>query len=1196
MMRAYGITRNKADIPAIFLALLGMKGIVMADLSSLRTLWSGYAPVQELTDALRSGKTAHVFGLSGSLPSFLAAHVVDGISRPVLVVTVGFAEAQTFEAELVQFLPGRPIHLLPPRPHVVGEVQAQSHEWTLRRLEALDQAANDPRTILVAPVEAVRQLVMPVLQKALHLHVGDVVDPEVVMGRLVQLGYRREVEVGEEATYAVRGGIIDVYVPGGPAYRIEWFGDEIDSIRVFDVVSQKTVEMRQQAQIGLAREVLLTPAERDRGIERIAHEASTLYHNLESMGQLDLAHKTKERFGHWLADLAEGRVFPGLERYGAAFYPLKAVTEIFTTPPLVIYHDVPRITEALRGRDLDEAQERVRRLERGDFLPVEAESTLTQDQFFARLKGLGELTLSLMPHPRKENGIHLNLTGRPAPRIHGQIDLLKAEVTRLRKSRLKVALILRDEAAIKVMQRQLMDFGIPAHEGMGAVGEVGLLTGQLAHGFILSELGIAVLAETELSGREQPRLRRAQEPKQTVRLADLKPGDYVVHITHGIGRYLGMVTLEIQNQHKDYLHVQYAGQDTLYVPTDQLGLIQKYIGVEGQDPKLSKMGGQEWSRVKDKVRASVREMAKELIRLYAVRESRPGISFAEDTPWQKDFESAFGYEETDDQLRSIEEIKRDMEKMRPMDRLLCGDVGYGKTEVALRAAFKAIMSGKQVAFLVPTTLLADQHFSTAKARFAGFPVTVDVLSRFRTPKQQKQTLAQLAQGQVDLIIGTHRLLGKDVKFRDLGLLIIDEEHRFGVAHKERIKALRENIDVLTLSATPIPRTLHMAMVGVRDMSLIETPPLDRLPVETVVAEFDEALIQEAIRRELDRGGQVFYVQNRILAIDQTVSRLMKMFPEAAIGVIHGRMDETRIEDVMARFIEQEYDILVATSIIESGLDIPNANTLIVEDADRMGLAQLYQIRGRVGRSARLAYAYFTYRRDKTLTPQAEKRLEAIREFTELGAGYQIALRDLEIRGAGNLLGSEQHGFIASVGFDLYTQLLAEAVRELKGEETPQDVDPAIDIAVDAYLPDTYVNAASLKVSLYKRLVSAQSLEEIEALADEFVDRFGPVPAPVARLLQLGRVRVMAKDMKIVQVSHKKDRIYLKSLPDAPIDNEALHRLARAYPGRLVPGAAKAPELSVRLPLRHSVDQALDVAEDVLLTIRGAGANGKQESG
>ncbi|PSR28828.1 MAG: transcription-repair coupling factor [Sulfobacillus thermosulfidooxidans] len=1169
----------------------------MADLSSLKTLWSDLAPYRNLVEELKQGKTTQVFGLSGSLPSFLTAKVAEDIARPCLIVTVGFQEARAFEAELTQFLPEAPIYLLPPRPYIVGEVQAQSHDWTLMRLEALTQAAHNPRAIVIGSVEACRQLILPLHAEPLDVTVGQKLPRDAVMLKLDRLGYRREGEATEQGTFAVRGGLIDVFVPGGPAYRMEWFDDEIDSLRIFDVTTQKTVEMIQGAQIGPAAEILLTPEQRQRGIDQIAHESELLIRNLESMGQFDKAQKAKERFGRWLGDLAEGRIFAGIERFAPAFGSLKSITQIFSTKPLVIYHDLPRIGEALLGRDADEREERQRHLERGDFLPLEAHGTLDHEQFFSRLKGYGELSLSLMPHNRRESDLHLNLTGRPAPRIHGQMELLKAEISRLRKSRMRVGLVLRDAQAVNVMQRQLLDLGISSREGLGERGEVGLLTGQLGHGFILSELSLALLGETELSGRELKLTpRKNRESRQTVRIGDLHPGDYVVHITHGIGRYLGIKTLTIQDQHKDYLHVQYAGQDTLYVPTDQLGLIQKYIGIEGQEPKLSKMGGQEWSRVKDKVRASVRQMAEELIRLYAIRESRPGFSFAPDTPWQQEFEAAFGYDETEDQMRSIEEIKRDMERPRPMDRLLCGDVGYGKTEVAFRAAFKAIMSGKQVAFLVPTTLLADQHYTTAKARFSGFPVAVEVLSRFRTPKQQRDILERLHQGQIDLIIGTHRLLGKDVKFRDLGLLIVDEEHRFGVAHKERIKALRENIDVLTLSATPIPRTLHMAMVGVRDMSLIETPPLDRLPVETVVAEFDEDLVREAIRRELDRGGQVYYVQNRILAIDQTVSRLQKMFPDVAIGVVHGRMDETRIEDVMARFIEQEYDILVATSIIESGLDIPNANTLIVEDADRLGLAQLYQLRGRVGRSARLAYAYFTYKRDKVLSPQAEKRLEAIREFTELGAGYQIALRDLEIRGAGNLLGAEQHGFIASVGFDLYTQLLSEAVRELKGEAVQTDIEPQIDISVDAYLPDFYINVPSAKVELYKRLVSAKNLEEIEALAEEIEDRFGPLPVEVTRLLQLSRVRVMAKELKIVQLSHKKDRIVLTTLPETPMGVDVIRQLAARYPGRLIPSPAKAPELSVKLPLRHSVEHALDVAEDVLLTMKGALAGAKEESG
>ncbi len=1176
-----------------------MKGFKMADLSSLTSMWSNLAPYHNLIEMLEKGETTQVFGLSGSLPSFLTAAVAQDSEGPCLVVTVGFQEARAFEAELTQFLPNAPIYLLPPRPYIVGDVKAYSHDWSLMRLEALTQAAYNPHSIIVAPVESCRQLVFPMDAKPLAVKVGQQISLEDVTRHLADLGYRREGEATEQGTYAVRGGLVDVFVPGGPDYRLEWFDDEIDSLRIFDPDTQKTLEMVPTAQIGPASEVLLTSEERQRGMDRIARESDLLIRNLESMGQLDTAQKAKERFGHWLGDLADGRLFAGVERFGQAFLSLKPLTHVFSKKPLVVFHDLPRIDEALLGRDADDREERLRRLERGDFLAVETDSLLNHDQFFSRIKGHGELNLSLMPHNRRDSRLHLNLTGRPAPRIHGQAELLKAEILRLRKSRMRIGLVLRDSGSLQIMQRQLVDMGITSREGLGEKGEVGLLTGQLGHGFILSELSLALLGESEISGRELKSTHKrggVRGKKQTVRLGDLHPGDYVVHITHGIGRYLGIKTLTIQEHHKDYLHVEYAGQDTLYVPTDQLGLIQKYIGVEGQEPRLSRMGGQEWSRVKEKVRASVREMAEELIRLYAIRESQPGFSFVQDTPWQQEFESAFGYDETEDQLRSTDDIKRDMEKARPMDRLLCGDVGYGKTEVAFRAAFKAIMSGKQVAFLVPTTLLADQHYTTAKARFSGFPVVVDVLSRFRTAKQQKDIIERLRRGQIDLIIGTHRLLGKDVAFSDLGLLVVDEEHRFGVAHKERIKEIRANIDVLTLSATPIPRTLHMAMAGVRDMSLIETPPLDRLPVETMVAEFDEDLVREAIRRELDRGGQVYYVQNRILAIDQTVSRLMKMFPDAAIGVVHGRMDENRIEDVMARFIEQEYDILVATSIIESGLDIPNANTLVVEDADKLGLAQLYQLRGRVGRSARLAYAYFTYKRDKVLSPQAERRLEAIREFTELGAGYQIALRDLEIRGAGNLLGAEQHGFIASVGFDLYTQLLAQTVRELKGESVSNEVDPQIDIAVDAYLPDLFINTPSVKVELYKRLIAAKNLDEIEALSEEIEDRFGPLPSSVMRLLQLSRVRVRAKELKIGQMSYKNNRIVISALPQTPMGSEVIRFLAERYPGRLMPSPGKALELSVKLPLRHNADQALDLAEDIVLTMKGALDGVKQESG
>lgn len=1158
------------------------------NLTQLLSLWQGYKPYQELVRRLdEGGLNAQVNGLSGSLPTYITAALSESLDRPLLVITPGFQEARRMEAELSSFLPEAPIHLLPPRPHLSGDVRAESYEWHDRRLQALTAVTFNRVSILVAPVESLRQRLVPPPKQPLEIRPGDRIDPQALVQRLIQLGYERDTEVTEEGQFAWRGAIMDIYRPGGPPVRVEWFDVEVDSVRVFDPNTQRTISMESSVSLGPARELIWTEARRDAAIHRLSVESDEVMKNLVAVGKTEEANRAHERFARYLHDLSEGHSFPGIERYTAAFYQPEPLTAVFATLPVIVYQDLPRIQEAWRGLDASERLDFERRLERGDLLPMEVEMSIREDRLSADIRGHGTVALSLLPHGQGSTAYVMSLTGRPAPRIHAQRDLLKSELAHLRKSRMRSVLVVRDEESARVMTHQVIDLEIPVHEGLGVAGEVGILVGQLSHGFVLSELGLAVLAETELSGREvSPQVARRREPRAHVRLNELRPGDYVVHVTHGIGRFLGIDTLDIQGQHKDYLHVQYAGQDTLYVPVDQLGLVQKYVGVEGQEPRLSKMGGQEWHRTKERARASVQDMAEKLIRLYAVRESRPGYSFSEDTPWQGEFEASFPYEETPDQLRAITEIKRDMERGQPMDRLLCGDVGYGKTEVALRAAFKAIMSGKQVAMLVPTTLLAEQHFTTAKARMAGYPITIEVLSRFRTHKQQRDILARLRKGQVDLLVGTHRLLGKDVQFQDLGLLIVDEEHRFGVAHKERMKSLRENVDVLTLTATPIPRTLHMAMVGIRDMSVIESPPEDRLPVETVVIEYEEALIYDAIRRELDRGGQVYYVQNRIMAMDRIIERLMRMFPEMRLGVVHGQMDETRIEDVMARFIDQEYDVLLATNIIESGLDISNANTLIVEDADRMGLAQLYQLRGRVGRSSRRAYAYFTFRQDKMLTPQAERRLEAIREFTELGAGYQIALRDLEIRGAGNLIGAEQHGFIASVGFDLYTQMLSQAIRQLKGEEVSVTPDPSIEIEVDAYLPEGYVSDPRQKIEVYKRLVSSRTLKEVDELADEIEDRFGAMEESVTRLIQLSRVRVMAKELRLVSVSHRSNRLLVRGTGESAVSSEAIRLLAAKFPGRLLPATNRAPEIGIKMPMRSTALDALNTAEVVLTTIKG----------
>ncbi|MGB6409069.1 MAG: transcription-repair coupling factor, partial [Planococcus donghaensis] len=652
-------------------------------------------------------------------------------------------------------------------------------------------------------------------------------------------------------------------------------------------------------------------------------------------------------------------------------------------------------------------------------------------------------------------------------------------------------------------------------------GQIYLVDGELSTGFEMPLQRLTVITDSELFKQQPKKKTRAQKLTNAERIksySEIKPGDYIVHIHHGIGRFIGIETLESGGVHKDYLHIVYKADDKLFVPVDKIDLIQKYIASEEKEPKLHKMGGAEWKKTRTKVSAAVQDIADDLIKLYAEREALRGFAFSEEQDMQRQFEAEFPYEETTDQLRSINEVKRDMENERPMDRLICGDVGYGKTEVAIRAAFKAVLDGKQVAFLVPTTILAQQHFETMSERFKEYPITVGLMSRFRSKKQQTETVKGLKNGSVDIVVGTHRILSKDMHYKDLGLLIIDEEQRFGVTHKEKIKQMKTNVDVLTLTATPIPRTLHMSMIGVRDLSVIETPPANRFPVQSYVMEHNGALVREAIEREMARGGQVFYLYNRVDDMTRKVEEIQQLVPEARVGYAHGQMSETELESVILSFLDGDYDVLVTTTIIETGIDIPNVNTLIVYNADRMGLSQLYQLRGRVGRSSRVAYAYFMYQRDKVLTDVAEKRLMAIKEFTELGSGFKIAMRDLTIRGAGNLLGSQQHGFIDSVGFDLYSQMLQEAIDE-RQTGVKKEVVPEIEISldVDAYIPDAYISDGYQKIQMYKRVKGIETEEEMRELQDELIDRFGDMPTETDSLLRIARMKVWAREVGVESI-------------------------------------------------------------------------------
>ncbi len=764
----------------------------------------------------------------------------------------------------------------------------------------------------------------------------------------------------------------------------------------------------------------------------------------------------------------------------------------------------------------------------------------------------------------------LRFTSKSMQSFHNNMEILKDELEHYKYRGYKVIILAGTEKKASILYENLMDMGLECSyiEDINRdikSGQVFITTGKITKGFEYSDIKFAIISEGEIYGtyKERTKKTKKRSKEDTISFSDLNIGDYVVHENHGIGKYEGIEQLDIQGVKKDYLTISYRGNDKLYVPVEQMNLIQKYIGADSVKPKINRLSSPEWARTKQRAKKAVEDMAKDLLELYAKRESQQGYAFSKDTPWQREFEDLFPYEETEGQLKSIEEIKRDMESNRPMDRLLCGDVGYGKTEVALRAAFKAVMDGKQVAFLVPTTILAQQHYNTMIERFASFPINIAMLSRFRTALEQKNTIDGLRKGNVDIVVGTHRLLSKDVVFKDLGLLIIDEEQRFGVKHKEKLKKLKENVDVLTLTATPIPRTLHMSLIGIRDMSIIDEPPEERYPVQTYVVEFNEQMIREAILKEIERGGQVYFVYNRVDTIDKMAVKLRDLVPEANIVVGHGQMSERQLEKIMMDFISMKYNVLVSTTIIETGLDIPNVNTIIIYNADKMGLSQLYQLRGRVGRTNRIAYAYLTYEKDKVLTEVAEKRLRAIRDFTEFGSGFKIAMRDLEIRGAGNLLGVEQHGHIEAIGYDLYVKFLNETIKKLKGEKIEEVVNTTIDLDIDGYIPTSYIEDEEQKIDIYKKIAIIENLEDYRELIDELIDRFGDLPIEVKNLLDISYIKNMASTCHIDNIYQSDDILVLEFSSMKYISPDLIHYLSKEYGRRIIFDLSNDPSFKYR---------------------------------
>lgn len=1125
----------------------------------------------EVFRRIKGKEKVMIQGISGSRKSFLVAGLWQEFSRSILVLTYTPSEAERIITDLQGILgtAGEVLHF--PAYDLLAHEEAYEKETAGARLSVLGRLARGERLLVVACWPALQRKIIPpgVLQKfTIQLTAGTEVDREFFLQKLVEMGYERTEKVDRPGQFSVRGSILDLYPPDREdPLRIEFFGDEIESIRSFDPETQRSSNLLPAVAVLPAREGLWSRQELAAATGELTKLIAEQAERFRNRGDEKTAFLLEETFRATLEKLTGGQVFPGIERFLSLIRRDLVPFWSYFPEALVVIDEPVRGTEYLRVLEEEQSRTLSSFLEQGLLLPAETGLYIPAAELQGAIARIALLQMSAVARALKGTGDYYSTTLplRPAPEFAGQGLRLPVELANRQKSGWVVGLALsgagRREHMAKALREEegLEGFKIVTEApGTGAgdylPGHIYFLPRGLTTGLELPMEKILVLTETEIFGGLRPqRKTRPRHVKEGVRLTDfaeLAPGDYVVHINHGIGIYRGLKKEMVQGALRDYLEVEYAAGDRLFVPTDQFHLLQKYVGSPEAPPKINRLGGGEWQRVKNRVKESLREMADSLLKLYAARLSSHGHNFAPDTPWQQEFEEAFVYEETPDQIRAGEEIKRDMESPRPMDRLLCGDVGYGKTEVAMRAAFKAIMDGKQVAVLAPTTILAQQHFQTFTQRFSGYPVKIAVLSRFQSPSEQARIVRDIKAGIIDLVIGTHRLLSRDIEFKDLGLLIIDEEQKFGVAHKERLKELKKNVDALALTATPIPRTLYMSMVGIRDISMIETPPEDRQPVRTYVMEFNEKVIAEAIRREMARKGQVFFVYNRVETIDRMAVYLQDLVPEARIAIAHGQMPEDTLEEVMLSFYEGSADVLVCTTIIENGLDIPNVNTLIVYDADRLGLAQLYQLRGRVGRSNRVAYAYFTYRKDKVLAETAEKRLAAIRDFTDLGSGFKIALRDLEIRGAGNLLGPEQHGHIAAVGFELYCRLLEEAMKERQGEKKVEPPEPVIELAVDAYLPETYIKDSGQKVEIYKKIAALRSLEEVDALEEEMKDRFGPLPAPAGNLLETVRVKILAKHLGISTITMQRGDVVARLLPGVVWDAERVARLLVGFRGEV----------------------------------------------
>lgn len=1094
-------------------------------------------------------------------------HLISGLSKNYkwkLIVTYNDLKAKEIFEDYKLY--SKNVWQYPAKDVIFYSADIRGNAIVKDRLNVLKQLIEAEEATIITTIDAGLDRILPleyIKKRVLTIDVETTIDLEKLKVELVHLGYERCGQVGGPGEFAIRGGIIDIFpLTEECPYRIELWDDEVDTIRMFDISSQRSIENVESLAIYPAAEIILDEQVMRDGVQKLDEETKEYVHALRSQMKTEEAHRIKQIVEEFKESLEAYNGSIGIDSYIKYFYDnTVSLFDYFTNQDSIIFLDEPnRLIEKGEAVDLEFRESMIGRIEKGYILPSQVDVIFPYKSIIAKFNTMKSVLLSTMDYKLTSFACKrkYDFSVKSVNPYNNNFDILVEDLKKWKSKGYRVILLSSSSTRARRLSEDLGENELIAFysEDLDRIlkpGEIMVARGYVHRGFEYPLIKLVIISEGDIFGAEKKKRRKKKsyEGSKIQNFSDLNVGDYVVHENHGLGIYRGIEKIEVDHVTKDYIKIEYAAGGVLYILATGLDVIQKYAGSEAKKPKLNKLNSVEWKNTKNKVKGAVKEIAKELVELYAKRQEKQGYQFGPDTVWQQEFEEMFPYEETDDQLTAIEATKTDMESKKIMDRLICGDVGYGKTEVAIRAAFKAVSDGKQVVFLVPTTILAQQHYNTFVQRMMDFPISIEMMSRFKSASELKKTAEKVKKGSVDILIGTHRVLSKDVQFKNLGLLIVDEEQRFGVTHKEKIKQMKNDVDVLTLSATPIPRTMHMSLIGIRDMSVLEEPPVDRMPIQTYVLEHNEEIIREAINRELARGGQVYYVYNRVNGIDEVANMVAKLVPDANVAFAHGQMNERELEKIMFDYINGEIDVLVSTTIIETGLDISNANTMIIDEADKLGLSQLYQLRGRVGRSNRTSYAFLMYKRDKMLKEVAEKRLQAIKEFTELGSGFKIAMRDLEIRGAGNLLGAKQHGHMEAVGYDLYCKMLNDAVKALKGETIEEDTfDTTVDLDVDAFIPSTYIRNEFLKLEMYKRVAEIENEHEFLDMQDEMLDRFGDIPNSVNNLLNIALLKAIAHKSFVTQIVHKDLEVKMVMYNRAKISVQGIPSLVEKFKPQL----------------------------------------------